>query len=226
MSTLVHDLRYALRALPPHAGVHRRRRRRARAGDRRHATTIFTVVNGVLLRPLQYEAPDRLVNIWNDLGQGAQSLPAVSPLDFRDYKERSRTIEDFAAAAEGDVADLRGNFTGEGEPERADVVTVTANFFPLLGVRPMLGRQFQPEEEVVNGPHVVMLSYRLWQRRYAADPSLVGKTIQIDGVAARSGAASCRATSRCSSPRKRSRSPTATSGRRSSSTTASRCRET
>ena len=107
----------------------------------------------------------------------------MSPLDFRDYKERSRTIEDFAAAAEGNVANLRGNLTGEGEPERADVVTVTANFFPLLGVRPLLGRQFQPEEEVVNGPHVVMLSYRLWQRRYAADPSLVGKTIQIDGVA-------------------------------------------
>ena len=80
------------------------------------------------------------------------------------------------------MANLRGNLTGEGEPERADVVTVTANFFPLLGVTPMLGRQFLPAEEVVNGPHVVMLSHRLWERRYAADPSLVGKTIQIDGV--------------------------------------------
>jgi putative ABC transport system permease protein len=81
------------------------------------------------------------------------------------------------------VANLRGNLTGDGEPERADVVTVTANFFPLLGIGPMLGRQFLPEEEVVNGPHVVMLSHRLWQRRYAGDPALVGKTIQIDGVA-------------------------------------------
>jgi len=182
MSTLVHDLRYALRALRRTPGFTAAAVAALALGIGA-TTTIFTVVNGVLLRPLQYEAPDRLVNIWNDLGQGAQSLPAVSPLDFRDYKERSRTIEDFAAAAEGNVANLRGNLTGEGEPERADIVAVTANFFPLLGVRPMLGRQFRPEEEVVNGPHVVILSYRLWQRRYAADPSLVGKTIQIDGVA-------------------------------------------
>jgi putative ABC transport system permease protein len=182
MSTLANDLRYALRALRRTPGFTAAAVAALALGIGA-TTTIFTVVNGVLLRPLQYEAPDRLVNIWNDLGQGAQSLPAVSPLDFRDYQERSRTIEDFAAAAEGNVANLRGNLTGEGEPERADVVTVTANFFPLLGVRPALGRQFLPEEEVLNGPHVVMLSDRLWQRRYAGDPSLVGKTIQIDGVA-------------------------------------------
>ena len=182
MSTLGHDLRYALRALRRTPGFTAAAVATLALGIGA-TTTIFTVVNGVLLRPLQYEAPERLVNIWNDLGEGAQSLPAVSPLDFRDYKTRSRTIQDFAAAAEGNVANLRGNLTGEGEPERADIVTVTANFFPLLGVRPVLGRQFLAEEEVVNGPHVVMLSHRLWQRRYAGDPSLVGKTIQIDGVA-------------------------------------------
>ena len=182
MSTLAHDLRYALRALRRTPGFTAAAVAALALGIGA-TTTIFTVVNGVLLRPLQYESADRLVNIWNDLGDGAQSLPAVSPLDFRDYKERSRAIEDFAAAAEGNVANLRGNLTGEGEPERADIVTVTANFFPLLGVRPALGRQFLPEEEVVNGPHVIMLSHRLWQRRYAGDPSLVGRTIQIDGVA-------------------------------------------
>jgi putative ABC transport system permease protein len=141
------------------------------------------VVNGVLLRPLAYVEPERLANIWNDLGEGAQSLPAVSPLDFRDYQQRSRTFEAFAAAAEADVANLRGNLTGDGEPERVSLVTVTANFFPLLGVAPARGRQFLPPEEVVNGPHVVMLSDRLWRRRYGADPSLVGRTIQVDGVA-------------------------------------------
>jgi putative ABC transport system permease protein len=182
MSTVGHDLRYALRALRRTPGFTAAAVAALALGIGA-TTTIFTVVNGVLLRPLQYEAPERLVNIWNDLGEGAQSLPAVSPLDFRDYKTRSRTIEDFAAAAEGNVANLRGNLTGEGEPERADIVTVTANFFPLLGVRPVVGRHFLPEEEVLNGPHVVMLSHRLWQRRYAGDPSLVGKTIEIDGVA-------------------------------------------
>jgi putative ABC transport system permease protein len=182
MSTLGHDLRYASRALRRTPGFTIAAVAALALGIGA-TTTIFTVVNGVLLRPLQYEAPDRLANIWNDLGEGAQSLPAVSPLDFRDYKQRSRSFEDFAAAAEGNVANLRGNLTGDGEPERADIVTVTANFFPLLGVRPMLGRQFLPEEEVVNGPHVVMLSHRLWERRFAGDFSLVGKTIQIDGVA-------------------------------------------
>jgi putative ABC transport system permease protein len=182
MSTLGPDLRYAWRALRRTPGFTVAAVAALALGIGA-TTTIFTVVNGVLLRPLQYQAPDRLANIWNDLGEGAQSLPAVSPADFRDYKQRSRTFEDFAAAAEGNVANLRGNLTGDGEPERADIVTVTANFFPLLGVRPALGRQFLPEEEVVNGPHVIMLSHRLWQRRFAGDPGLVGKTIQIDGVA-------------------------------------------
>jgi putative ABC transport system permease protein len=182
MSTLGPDLRYAWRALRRTPGFTVAAVAALALGIGA-TTTIFTVVNGVLLRPLQYQAPDRLANIWNDLGEGAQSLPAVSPADFRDYKQRSRTFEDFAAAAEGNVANLRGNLTGDGEPERADIVTVTANFFPLLGVRPALGRQFLPEEEVVNGPHVIMLSHRLWQRRFAGDPGLVGETIQIDGVA-------------------------------------------
>ena len=182
MSHLGHDLRYAVRALRRTPGFTVAAIAALALGIGA-TTTIFTVVNGVLLRPLQYEAPDRLANIWNDLGEGAQSLPAVSPADFRDYQRRSRTFEAFAAAAEGDVANLRGNLTGDGEPERADIATVTANFFPLLGVRPMLGRQFLPEEEVVNGPDVIMMSHRLWQRRFAGDPALVGKTVQIDGVA-------------------------------------------
>jgi predicted permease len=182
MTTLWHDVRYAARSLLRTPGFTFAAVAALALGIGA-ATTIFTVVNGVLLRPLQYEAPERLANIWNDLGQGAQSLPAVSPLDFRDYQQRSRTFEAFAAAAEGAVAGLQGNLTGEGEPERADIVAVTANFFPLLGVRPLLGRQFRTEEEVVNGPHVIMLSHRLWQRRFAGDPAIVGKTIQIDGVA-------------------------------------------
>ena len=146
-------------------------------------TTIFTVMHGVLLRPLPYEAPERLAIIWNDLGQGAQSLPAVNALDFLDYRERSRAFEGFAAASGPGLVRLRGNLTGEGDPERVSVSPVTANFFPLLGVTPMLGRSLTAEEEQPNGPHVAMLSYRLWQRRYAGDPSIVGRTIAVDGIA-------------------------------------------
>jgi predicted permease len=137
----------------------------------------------VLLRPLPYAESGRLANIWNDLGEGAQSLPAVSPADFRDYQRRSRTFESFAAASEANVVNLRGNLTGSGEPERVTMNTITWNFFPLLGIQAALGRNFTEAEEAVNGPHVVMITDGLWRRRYGADPSLVGRTIQIDGVA-------------------------------------------
>jgi putative ABC transport system permease protein len=144
---------------------------------------IFTVVNGVLLRPLPYARGDRLANIWVDLGVGNQSLPAVSPGDFRDYQQRSRTFDAFAAASGGNVVGASGILTGPGaEPERVTVSTVTANFFPLLGVQPMLGRQFEASEEAVNGPPAVLLSYRLWQRRFGGDPSVVGRSIELDGV--------------------------------------------
>src|SRR5918999_6260210 len=117
MSGLARNLRYAVRALRRTPGFTAVAVGTLALGIGA-TTTIFTVVNGVLLRPLDYTEPERLANIWNDLGQGAQSLPAVSPLDFRDYQQRTRTFEAFAAAAEADVANLRGNLTGEGEPER------------------------------------------------------------------------------------------------------------
>ena len=94
----------------------------------------------------------------------------MSPLDFRDYQRRSRTFETFAAASDGSVVGLHGNLTGDGEPERVELATVTANFFPLFGVTPAYGRNFLEAEEAPDGPHVVMLSDRLWRRRYGADP--------------------------------------------------------
>jgi putative ABC transport system permease protein len=146
------------------------------------ATAIFSIVNAVLLRPLPYPQPERLANLWVDFGVGAQSLPAMSPGDFRDYQERSRTFESIAAASGGNVVGATGALSDRGEVERVDVSPVTANFFPMLGVHPLHGRQFTPEEEVPGGPAVVMLSYRLWNRRYNADPSIVGRTIRLDGI--------------------------------------------
>lgn len=145
--------------------------------------TIFSAVNGVLLRPLPYAQPENLANIWVDLGVGNQSLPAVSPMDFRDYQQRAKTFEGFAAASGGNIVGAAGVVTGGGsEPERVTVSTVTANFFPLLGAQPVHGRQFEANEEVFQGPPVVMLSYHLWRRRFGGDPSLVGRTIELDGV--------------------------------------------
>ena len=181
MSSILQDLRYAVRALRRTPGFTLAAMLTLALGIGA-TTTIFTVVNGVLLRPLRYPHADRIANIWNDFGVGAQSLPAVSPLDFRDYQQRSKTFETFAAASAAGVVGLRGNLTGEGEPERVDLATVTANFFTLFGVTPAYGRGFLATEEAPNGPHVVMLSDRLWRRRYGADPGIVGRAIQVDGV--------------------------------------------
>jgi hypothetical protein len=147
------------------------------------ATTIFSVVNGVLMRPLPYSSPGRLVNIWVDFGVGGQSLPAVSTADFLDYKTQATLFQDFAAASGGGTIGATGILTGGSEaPEKVDVSPVTSNFFPLLGVKPILGRQFTKEEEAFRGPRVVMLSYELWQRRYGSDSTLVGRTIELDGL--------------------------------------------
>jgi putative ABC transport system permease protein len=146
-------------------------------------TAIFTVVHGVLLRPLPYADAARLANIWVDLGVGNQSLPAVSAADFLDYRARSRAFEDFAAATGGGMLGATGVLTGtSGDPEHVDVSGVTANFFPLLGVAPAFGRQFTTDEERPKGPAVVILSHALWQRRYGADPTIVGRFIELDGV--------------------------------------------
>ena len=147
------------------------------------ATTIFSVVNGVLMRPLPYSSPGRLVNIWVDFGVGGQSLPAVSTADFLDYKTQATLFQDFAAASGGGTIGATGILTGRSEaPEKVDVSPVTSNFFPLLGVKPVLGRQFTKEEEAFRGPRVVMLSHELWQRRYGGDSTLVGRTIELDGL--------------------------------------------
>ena len=147
-------------------------------------TTIFTIVNGVLLRPLPgYREPDRLANFWVDFGVGAQSLPVMSPGDFRDYQERNRSFTTLAAGSGAQVIGATGALTGTGgAPERVEVSPVTANFFPLLGVDPIHGRHFTAEEEATGGPQVVMLGYGLWQRRYGGDPAIVGRSIRLDGI--------------------------------------------
>jgi predicted permease len=182
MHALMQDLRYAVRSLRRTPGFTLAAVLTLALGIGA-TSTIFTVVNGVLLRPLPYVESDRLANIWNDLGEGAQSLPAVSPPDFKDYQRRTRTFEAFAAASDANVVNLRGNLTSGGAAERVTMNTVTSNFFRLLGVAPAIGRDFLPEEEVLHGPHVVMIADGLWKRRYGGDPSLVGRTIEIDGVA-------------------------------------------
>jgi predicted permease len=145
-------------------------------------TAIFSVVNGVLLRAMPYADPARLTIIWNDYGNQGQSLPAVSPPDFKDYRERSRLI-DFAAAngTAGGTLVLDDPGGVGSRPQQFDMATVTLNFFPVLGVEPTLGRNFTADEAALNGPHVVMLSNHLWRGTFHSDSGLVGKSIQLNG---------------------------------------------
>ena len=139
-------------------------------------TAIFSVVNAALLRPLPYPEADRLVLIWGRLpGHGVQRLNVSLP-EYLEYRDRMRS---FAAVAVYGQSNF--NFTGRGEPERLVGMLASANLFPILGVAPMLGRNFLPEEDRTGHEQVVILSHSLWQRRFGGDPNLLGQTIALNG---------------------------------------------
>ncbi|HKP11016.1 MAG TPA: ABC transporter permease [Blastocatellia bacterium] len=140
-------------------------------------TAIFTVIYGVLLRPLPFNDPDRVVWMWGavrDRGNRA----SVSPLDFLDYRARSQSFEEFAASISIPIS---FTLTGSGEPERLSGAAVTTNYFAALGAKPMLGRSFVSDEEQAGRDRAVILSHSLWQRRFGADPQIVDRTITLDG---------------------------------------------
>ncbi len=140
-------------------------------------TAMFSIVNGVLLSPLPFPQPDRLVRLYGSFSQDATT--SISPPDFLDYRARNDVFESMAARRTSSIATL----SGDGDAEQVRSGTVTANYFATLGVAPALGRGFRPEEEN-GGPHdVVVLSYGLWQRRYGGDPDILGRTIAVNGRA-------------------------------------------
>jgi predicted permease len=138
-------------------------------------TAIFSVVNGVLLKPLPFKDPDGLVRVTN-LGLNGTGYAPSSVPDFLDFRAQSKTVPMIAAVDQGPV-----NLTGGVEPERITSGVVSANFFTILGVTPVLGRGFVDGEDGPDGARVAVLSDRLWRRRFNADPRIVGKTIAIDG---------------------------------------------
>ncbi len=138
-------------------------------------TAVFSLVNGVLLRPLPYQAPDRLVTVAN-YGKQDNASPSVSGPDFWDYQQRSRMFESFAA-----MVATTATLTSDGPPETTDQGVATWTLFSLLRAQMVHGRNFLREEDVTNGPRVAIISHALWQRRFGARPELVGQTIQING---------------------------------------------
>jgi putative ABC transport system permease protein len=140
-------------------------------------TAIFSVVNAALLKPLPFGAPDRLVWGWGKIRNGG-SRASVSPLDFLDYRAQNTSFEQLAAMFS---IPTYANLTGSGDPERLETAVVTGNFFQAMGVNAALGRTFLPENEKPGSDQVVTLSHALWQGRFGGDPSIVGKTLMLDG---------------------------------------------
>ena len=139
-------------------------------------TAILSVVRSVWLRPLPYDAPDRVVRIWEKNARLDIGRFSASPLNFLSWRERSRSFESLIA-----IEGRSANLTDESNPERVLSLAVTAQFFGTLGIRPVRGRSFAPQEDAPGSARVVMLSERLWRNRYAGDPGLIGRTIAVNG---------------------------------------------
>lgn len=140
-------------------------------------TTLFGVVKQVLLTPLPYGHPESLVVVWSAWKGFDQTW--LSYDEWEGWKARVPAFADIALFSDGSVT-----FDGD-SPERIRSANVQANLFPILGVKPVLGRNFSAEEDRPNGPSAVILGYSLWQRRYGGDPSVIGRTIQISGQSAK-----------------------------------------
>src|SRR5688572_1200784 len=179
METLLRDIRYGVRSLLKRPGFTAVALIALALGIGAN-TAIFSLVNAVLIRPLPYAEPDRLVWIFGNI-RNHSNRASVAPLDFLDFREQNTTFEQFAASLSVPFA---LNLTGSGEPERLTGSAVTGNYFQTLRVSPALGRTFQLENEKPDHNQVAVLSHALWQKRFAGDPAIVGKKITLGGKAA------------------------------------------
>jgi predicted permease len=179
MESMMQDLRYTLRTLRKDRGFAAFAILIIALGIGA-SSTVFSVLDALLVKPLPFKDPGRLVWIANRTKiDGDLSGATLQVGRFLDFRQRNTSFADvagyFAFYGVGD-----SKLTGNGEPERLSTVPVSQNFFPLLGVQPQLGRQFSAEECKWNGPHVVMLSHGLWQRRFGSDLDIVGKALRLD----------------------------------------------
>ncbi|HYL60980.1 MAG TPA: ABC transporter permease [Candidatus Methylomirabilis sp.] len=141
-------------------------------------TAIFSVVESVLLRPLPYHEPSRLVEVWNTYLPQFPQAP-LSPGDFQDFKREAASFSEMACYVD---IPQGFNLTGEGEAQRIEARYATSGLFSMLGIQPLAGRAFTPEEDKAGNPPVVMITHRMWQNRFGSDASIVGKTVMLDGA--------------------------------------------
>ena len=141
-------------------------------------TAIFSVVKGVLLKPLPYDEPDRLVGVWHTAPGFGFDVLNSGPATYFTYLEEGRSFEESGLYTGGSVT-----ITGLAEPERVDVLRVTYGVLPALRVRPVVGRTFNVRDDSPGTPETVVLSYAYWQRKFAGDPQAVGRRLVVDGAA-------------------------------------------
>jgi putative ABC transport system permease protein len=174
IETLLQDARYAIRMLVRAPGFTSAALVTLALGIGAN-TAIFSIVNTVLLRPLPYADPDRLVAVGDRQSDGRASNTDFTT--FTDYRERNQTFESMAL-----MRSWQPTLAAGGDAERLPAVRVSWNFFSMLGVSPALGRDFRPEEDRPGQWRVVILSDGIWRRRFGADPSVIGRTVRMNDV--------------------------------------------
>jgi predicted permease len=174
MGTFVQDVRYALRMLAKNPGFTIIAVLTLALGIGAN-TAIFSVVNGVMLNPLPYPQPNRLVSMYRKVfGFEQGSVPYLS---FQDWQKQNRTTEAMAS-----YRDDNYNLTGMGEAERVHVGQVSAEFFPVLGEKPIMGRFFNPDDDRPGASPVIVLGEGFWKRKFGGAPDVLGKTILLNGI--------------------------------------------
>ena len=176
MYDLIRDLKYSLRRLARTPGFTFSAVITLALGIGAN-TAIFSLIDSVLLKPLPFPEPDRLIRVWQTApGVNIKDLNA-SLADYSTYREHSRTFTDVALWNGRNVT-----VTGLADPERVEGLSATFRLLPLLGVHPILGRDFNEQDEDSKSPEVAMLGYGYWQRRFGGDPKVIGQRILADGV--------------------------------------------
>jgi len=177
MQTLIQDIRYGIRSLSKRPGFALVAIITLGLGIGAN-TAIFSIVNAVLLRPLPFKDPERIVLMWGYLPKLAQTtdkLPSAAP-NYLALKNQSQSFEQLSA-----FRSWSWQLTGGGEPEQLHGARVSANFFAAVGANPIIGRQFAAEEDDPNRPPVAIISYGLWQRQFGSDRNVVDKTMTLSG---------------------------------------------
>ncbi|PYV18889.1 MAG: multidrug ABC transporter substrate-binding protein, partial [Acidobacteria bacterium] len=175
MPTMFRDLRYGIRMLAKNPGFTIVAVVTLALGIGAN-TAIFSVVDGILLKPLPYPHPEDLVAVWHTApGLNIKDLDA-SPSTYFIYREQSRTFEDIGLY-QGDSDSV----TGLAEPERVSTVDVTDGLLSVLGASPIIGRLFTRADDAPDSPDTVLLTYGYWQRKFGGDRSVIGRTLNVEG---------------------------------------------